>query len=344
MSVEIGMRDMLEAGAHFGHQTRRWNPKMRPYIYGAKNGIHVINLQKTYPLLRKALGFVTSIVARGDQILFVGTKHQAREVVNEEAQRADMPYVTHRWLGGMLTNVITIRRSLQTIEDLDAMLAEGSVERLPKKEVLRLEKRREKLLRNLEGIRHMTGLPKALFIIDPMREKIALAEARKLGIPTVAIVDTNCDPDVIDHPIPANDDAIKSIRLFVRAAADACLEGREQHKQALIAGTDKMDGVQVGDGGGDQKVEVIVRGKGPRRGRKPADQPSAPEQADQPAEVAEEGAPVVEEAPPVVEEAAPVVEEAPPVVEEAVPVVEEPAPVAEPPVAAAEEASEPEKS
>ena len=264
MAIEVSMKDMLEAGAHFGHQTRRWNPKMKPYIYGAKNGIHVINLQKTFPLLKIATDFVLNTVARGDQILFVGTKHQAREVVQEEANRASMPYVTYRWLGGMLTNNTTIRRSLQTIEDLDIMLAEGNVERLPKKEVLRLEKRREKLLRNLEGIRNMSSLPKALFIVDPARERIAVAEARKLGLKVLAIADTNCNPDDVDYIIPANDDAIRSIRIFVRAAADACLEGKEQHKQALIAGTDKARSGADEEGGGP---EVIVRGKGPRKGR-----------------------------------------------------------------------------
>jgi len=311
---------------------------MRPYIYGAKNGIHVINLQKTYPLLKKALLFVSGVVAKGDQILFVGTKHQAREVVAEEATRADMPFVTHRWLGGMLTNVTTIRKSLQTIDDLDAMLAEGSVERLPKKEVLRLEKRREKLLRNLEGFRHMRGLPKALFIIDPMRERIALAEAIKLGIATVAIVDTNCDPEVVDYPIPANDDAIKSIRLFARAVADAVIEGREQHKQAVLAGAG-AEGFQVGDAEGDPAVEVIVRGKGPRKSRKPADAPADAEPE------AEEAAPVEAEAvPPVAEEPAaeePAAEE--PSVEE--PAAEEPAaeePAAEEPAAEEPAAEEPE--
>jgi small subunit ribosomal protein S2 len=256
---EISMRDMLEAGAHFGHQTRRWNPKMKPYIYGAKNGIHVINLQKSYPLYRKAVEFVKQVVSRGDQVLFVGTKQQAQDVVKEEARRAGMPFVTHRWLGGMLTNATTIRRSIQSIDELDARLAEGSVERLPKKEVLQLERRREKLLQNLEGIRDMKGLPRAIFIIDPMRERIAVAEAGTLRIPTVGMVDTNCDPDSIDYPIPANDDAIKSIRLFTAAIADACIEGREQHKQVIIAGTDKVGTAE------DSNVEVIVRRKGPRR-------------------------------------------------------------------------------
>ncbi len=256
---EISMRDMLEAGAHFGHQTRRWNPKMKPYIYGAKNGIHVINLQKSYPLYRKAVQFVKQVVSRGDQVLFVGTKQQAQDVVKEEARRAGMPFVTHRWLGGMLTNATTIRRSIQSIDELDARLAEGSVERLPKKEVLQLERRREKLLQNLEGIRDMKGLPRAIFIIDPTRERIAVAEAGTLRIPTVGMVDTNCDPDSIDYPIPANDDAIKSIRLFTAAIADACIEGREQHKQVIIAGTDKAGTAE------DSNVEVIVRRKGPRR-------------------------------------------------------------------------------
>jgi small subunit ribosomal protein S2 len=271
---------MLEAGAHFGHQTRRWNPKMKPYIYGAKNGIHVINLQKTYPLLKKAIEFISSIVAKGDQVLFVGTKHQAREVITEEAQRVGMPFVTYRWLGGMLTNIATIRRSIQSIEELEAMLAEGSVERLPKKEVLHLEKRREKLLRNLEGMRSLSGLPKAMFIVDPMREHIAVTEARRLKIPTVAVVDTNCDPDEVDYPIPANDDAIKSIKLFVKAMADACLEGRESHQQSIIAAHDKVQVGGTGEGD-DQKVEVIVRGKGPRKPRRPvtAQAPAAGEPA-----------------------------------------------------------------
>lgn len=261
MAVEVSLKDMLEAGAHFGHQTRRWNPKMKPYIYGAKNGIHVINLQRTHPLLKAATAFVSQVVARGEDVLFVGTKPQARDVVAEEATRAGMPFVTYRWLGGMLTNHVTIRRSIQSIEDLDAKLAEGVVEKLHKKEVLHIEKRREKLFRNLEGIRNMKGLPRVLFIIDPVREHIAVAEAKRLGLQTVAICDTNCDPEEVDFPIPANDDAIKSIRLFVGAIADACLEGKESHKQSIMAGNDKaFDGGAV-----DPKVEVIVRGKGPRR-------------------------------------------------------------------------------
>ncbi len=293
MPSDISMRDMLEAGAHFGHQTRRWNPKMKPYIYGAKNGIHVINLQKTYPLLRKALAYVTSVAARGEQVLFVGTKHQAREVVTDEAIRSSMPYVAHRWLGGMLTNHQTIKKSIQSIDDLDSMLAEGSVERLQKKEVLLLEKKREKLLMNLAGIRKMGGVPKAIFIVDPSRERIALAEADKLGIPTIAVCDTNCDPDAVHYAIPANDDAIKSIRLFARAIADACIEGREQHQAALIAGHDKVEGVSVASSG-DQQVEVIVRGKGPRKGKKPEAVEVAVEEA--PAEAAAEEAPKEEAA------------------------------------------------
>jgi small subunit ribosomal protein S2 len=304
MPTDISMRDMLQAGAHFGHQTRRWNPKMKPYIYGAKNGIHVINLQKTYPLLRKALAYVTSVAARGDQVLFVGTKHQARDVITDEANRSSMPYVANRWLGGMLTNHQTIKKSIQSIDDLDAMLAEGSVERLQKKEVLGLEKKREKLLMNLAGIRKMGGVPKAMFIVDPSRERIALAEADKLGIPTIAVCDTNCDPDAVHYAIPANDDAIKSIRLFARAIADACIEGREQHQAALIAGHDKVEGVHVASSG-DQQVEVIVRGKGPRKGKKPEVAEAAVEEAPAVAET-----PAVAEAPAEVTAAAPV-EEAP---------------------------------
>ena len=341
MPSDISMRDMLEAGAHFGHQTRRWNPKMRPYIYGAKNGIHVINLQKTYPMLRKALAYVTSIAARGDQVLFVGTKHQAREVVSDEAIRSSMPYVAHRWLGGMLTNHQTIKKSIQSIDDLDSMLAEGSVERLQKKEVLGLEKKREKLLQNLAGIRKMNSIPKAMFIVDPSRERIALAEADKLSIPTIAICDTNCDPDSVTYPIPANDDAIKSIRLFARAVANACIEGRDQHQAALLAGHDKMEGVQIASSV-DQQVEVIVRGKGPRTGRKSEEVAAA--EVEKPEEAAVEEAAVEEaavEAAPAAEEAAAeeaAVEAAPAVEEvavEAAPAVEEV--VAEAPEAPAEE-------
>jgi len=319
--MDVSMRDMLEAGAHFGHQTRRWNPKMRPYIYGAKNGIHVINLQKTYPLMKDAIDFVTSVVSRGDQIMFVGTKQQARDVVSGEARRAGMPFVTYRWLGGMMTNITTIRKSIQSIDDLDVMLAEGNVEKLPKKEVLSLEKRREKLLKNLEGIRDMKHLPKAMFIIDPNRERIALAESKKLGIPTVALVDTNCDPEAVDYPIPANDDAIKSIRLFSRAVADACLAGKELHQQAIMATTDKAHVAGMSETG--DNVEVIVRGRGPRK-KQEAPAAVAPEAP------APEAAPVVKEAAPVVKEAAPVVKEAAPVVKEAAPVVEEKAPEAAP--------------
>lgn len=269
MAVEVSLKDMLEAGAHFGHQTRRWNPKMRPYIYGAKNGIHVINLQKTYPLLKNAAQFVAQAVAKGEEVLFVGTKQQARDVVAEEAGRCGMPYVTYRWLGGMLTNHQTILRSIRSIEELDARLAEGNVEKLHKKEVLHLEKRREKLLRNLEGIRSMKGVPGILFIVDPVREHIAITEAERLGLRTVAICDTNCDPEAVNYPIPANDDAIKSIRLFVHAIADACIEGRDQHKQAIMAVSDK--GADMG--GEESNVEVIMRGRGARK--RPSETPSA---------------------------------------------------------------------
>lgn len=269
MAVEVSLKDMLEAGAHFGHQTRRWNPKMRPYIYGAKNGIHVINLQKTYPLLKNAAQFVAQAVSKGEEVLFVGTKQQARDVVAEEAGRCGMPFVTYRWLGGMLTNHQTILRSIRSIEELDARLAEGNVEKLHKKEVLHLEKRREKLLRNLEGIRSMKGVPSILFIVDPVREHIAITEAERLGLRTVAICDTNCDPEAVHYPIPANDDAIKSIRLFVHAIADACIEGRDQHKQAIMAVSDK--GADMG--GEESNVEVIMRGRGARK--RPSETPSA---------------------------------------------------------------------
>jgi small subunit ribosomal protein S2 len=232
----ITMTDMLEAGVHFGHQTRRWNPKMKPYIYGARNGIHIINLQKTMRLFRDAISFVQRVVSRGDTVLFIGTKRQAQDVIETEAVRARMPFVTHRWLGGMLTNFITVRKSIEKIEEIDKKLAEGSVEKLPKKEVLQLEKERGKLLRSLGGVREMKRLPGAIFIIDPRKEHIAIHEARKLGIPAIGLADTNCDPDDLDYVIPGNDDAIRAIRLFAGAIADACIEGLSLNKEQLQSG------------------------------------------------------------------------------------------------------------
>ncbi|RKY62586.1 MAG: 30S ribosomal protein S2 [Candidatus Latescibacterota bacterium] len=221
------MKELLEAGVHFGHQTRRWNPKMRPYIFMERNGIHIIDLQKTLQMLERAYQAVQEVAQSGETILFVGTKRQAKDAVREAAQACGMPYVTERWLGGTLTNFQTIRKSVAKLEELDRMSQDGTYERLPKKEVMRLEKRRAKLQTLLGGIRDMTRLPGMLYVVDTKREQIAVAEANKLEIPVVAIVDTNCDPDVIDYPIPGNDDAIRSISLITNLIAQAVREGRE---------------------------------------------------------------------------------------------------------------------
>jgi small subunit ribosomal protein S2 len=204
----VTMKELLEAGVHFGHQTRRWNPKMKPYIFGARNGIYIIDLQKTVRMFQEAYQFIVQTTSAGETVLFVGTKPQAADIIKEEAERCGMYYVNHRWLGGMLTNFKTIRLRIERLKELDAMFEDGSIARFPKKEVLKLAREREKLQKNLSGIKNMTHLPGAIFVVDPQKEKIAVAEANRLGIPVVAIVDTNCDPDPIDYPIPGNDDAI----------------------------------------------------------------------------------------------------------------------------------------
>jgi len=220
------MKEFLEAGVHFGHQTRRWNPKMKEYIYGERNGIYIIDLQKTLKLFKEAAKFVSDLAQEGKALLFVGTKRQAQEAIAEEATRCGMFYVNHRWLGGLLTNNTTIQKSIQRLKELEEMGKDGRYELLPKKEVLKLERERQHLDRNLAGIKDMPGLPDALFVVDSNKERIAVMEAAKLGIPVVAIVDTNCDPDYVDHVIPGNDDALRSIRLFTSRVADAALEGR----------------------------------------------------------------------------------------------------------------------
>ena len=224
----VSMRQLLEAGVHFGHQTRRWNPKMRPYIFAERNGIHIIDLAQTVQLLDSALAFVSQTVARGDSILFVGTKKQAQEPILEESMRADMPYVNQRWLGGMLTNFVTIRKRLGLLEQLEARHQNGEFERLSKKEASRLTDEMNKLQRTLGGMRKMRRLPGAMFVIDPQREHIAVVEARKLEIPIIGTGDTNVDPDMLDYVIPANDDAIRSIRLLCTLVADAALEGAQE--------------------------------------------------------------------------------------------------------------------
>jgi len=222
----VTMKELLEAGVHFGHQTRRWNPKMKDYIFGERNGIYIIDLQKTHRLLQEALQFVQDLSAQGRAILFLGTKRQAQESIAEEATRCGMPYVNERWLGGLLTNFVTVRKSLDRWKELETLSPDGKQEGLTKKEFAHLEKERGKLERNLKGIKGMKSLPDALFVIDTRKEAIAVAEARKLKIPVVGVVDTNCDPDEVDWIIPGNDDALRAIRLFASRIADAAVAGR----------------------------------------------------------------------------------------------------------------------
>jgi small subunit ribosomal protein S2 len=224
------MKQMLETGVHFGHQTRRWNPKMKPFIFGARNGIHIIDLQQTVKLYRTAHNKVADTVASGGRVIFIGTKRQAQEAVAAEAGRAGQLYVANRWMGGTLTNFSTIQKSIERMKKLEAMFADGSVNRYQKKEVLHLKRELDKLLLVLGGIRDMDNLPRVAFIIDPHREEIAVKECRTLGIPILAVTDTNCDPDLIDYIIPGNDDAIRAIKLFVAGIADACLEGEAARK------------------------------------------------------------------------------------------------------------------
>ncbi len=231
---QITMKQLLEAGVHFGHQTKRWNPKMKPYIFGARNGIYIIDLQRTVQLARSAFRFVSDVVAHGGAVLFVGTKKQAQDAVAEEAKRCGQFYVTNRWLGGTLTNFKTIKAGIDRLKSIEKMAEDGTYERLPKKEVANLEREREKLERNLGGIKELTKLPGCIFVIDPKKEHIAIHEARRLEIPIVGLVDTNCDPEGIDHVIPGNDDAIRSIRLFASKVADAAIEGAARY-QAMLA-------------------------------------------------------------------------------------------------------------
>ncbi len=231
----VSMKQLLESGVHFGHQTRRWNPKMAQYIFTERNGIYIIDLQKTVRKIEEAYKFVKELAETGGTVLFVGTKKQAHNTVREEAERCGMYYVNERWLGGMLTNFETIKSRIRRLKELEQMEEDGSFDLLPKKEVLQLRKEHEKLQRYLGGIREMKRLPDAVFIIDPRKERIAVNEARKLGIPIVAIVDTNCDPDEIDYVIPGNDDAIRAVRLLTSKIADAVIEGREGREEAAEA-------------------------------------------------------------------------------------------------------------
>jgi len=253
--ADFTMRQMLEAGVHFGHQTRYWNPKMAPYIFGSRGKIHIINLEKTVPLLTDAMNFTSKLAARRGTIIFVGTKRAASAAIEEEAQRCGMPYVSHRWLGGMLTNYRTIKQSIKRLKSLEAMEEEGGFQHLGKKEVLGLRREAEKLQRSLGGIKDMKGLPDAMFVVDVGHEDIAIAEARKLGIPVIAVVDTNCSPDGIDYVIPGNDDAIRSIRLYTQLIADSILEGRAS--------------MPLPEATGDEFVELDAEGQ-PVKRAKPA--------------------------------------------------------------------------
>lgn len=227
MSVGVTMKELLEAGVHFGHQVRRWNPKMKDYIFGERNGIYIIDLQKTQRLFKEAVKFVTQVASEGKTFLFVGTKRQAQDAIAEEALRCEQYYVNQRWLGGLLTNFQTIQRSIKRLKDLELMETDGRFDALPKKEVIQLKREREALEKNLSGIKNMAKLPDVIFIIDSKKEEIAVHEANRLGIPVVAIVDTNCDPDGIDYVIPGNDDALRAVRLFTSKIADAVIEGNQ---------------------------------------------------------------------------------------------------------------------
>jgi small subunit ribosomal protein S2 len=235
----ISMKLLLEAGVHFGHQTNKWNPKMKPYIFGARNNIYIIDLQQTVGLFQAAYNFVIDTVSQGKEILFVGTKKQSQEAIKEEAMRCGMPYVNQRWLGGMLTNFITIKKSIDRLNSLTAMFNDDSIKAFPKKEITKLQKEKEKLENVLGGIRNMKSQPAVVFIVDPSREHITVNEAKKLRIPLVAIVDTNCDPDDIDYVIPGNDDAIRAIKLFTSKFADAVLEGKKRFEEKLTAESNK---------------------------------------------------------------------------------------------------------
>jgi small subunit ribosomal protein S2 len=257
MTVQINMKDMLEAGAHYGHQARRWNPKMKPYIFGERNGIHIIDLQKTVRLFKSACDFLEKTTARGGHVLFVGTKRMARDLVAEEAMRSGQYFINHRWLGGTLTNMATLRQSIHRLKRIEKMEADGTFEKLVKKEVLGIHREQEKLVRNLGGIKDMPGLPRALFIVDAHKEQIAVKEANRLGIPIVAIADTNADPAGIDYLIPGNDDSLKSIQLFVRTIAEACIAGRMRSRDKG-GEDDKYESVEAGKFHDDQGHTVSV--------------------------------------------------------------------------------------
>jgi small subunit ribosomal protein S2 len=254
LAVEITMKELLEAGVHFGHQTRRWNPKMKEYIFGERNGIHIIDLQKTLKLFREASRFVSGLAGQGKTVLFVGTKRQAQEAISEEAQRSGMFYVNHRWLGGTLTNWTTLQKSIKRLKTLKAMIEDGRMAQLSKKEAARLERELKHLNQNLAGVENMTTQPDAMFVVDSHNEAIAVREARRMGVPVVGVVDTNSDPDQVDWVIPGNDDALRAIRLFTTKIAEAVIEGRSAFEQTQLA-SEKAAAGEAADGG--EAVEYV---------------------------------------------------------------------------------------
>ncbi|HOW16898.1 MAG TPA: 30S ribosomal protein S2 [bacterium] len=262
---QVTMKDLLSAGVHFGHQTSKWNPKMKPYIFGARNGIYIVDLQKTVKMAQKAFEYIRDEVASGKQVIFVGTKTQAKDVIKEEAQRCGAYYITNRWLGGLLTNFKTIRRGIERLEEIEKMKTDGVFDLLSKKEVSKLEKEKTKLEESFSGIRSMKKLPELMFVVDPNSEAIAVSEARKLGIPIVALVDTNCDPDPINYIIPGNDDAIKSIKLFATYASEAVAEGKAMFEEKVRAGeievgsdSDQEESAFKADSEQEQADSVVV--------------------------------------------------------------------------------------
>ena len=284
----VSMRDLLEAGAHFGHQTRYWNPKMNEFIFGARNNIHIINLEKTVPALNTALDYVHGVAARRNKILFVGTKRSAGKAIKESAERAGMPYVDKRWLGGMLTNYKTIRQSIRKLRDLETQKTDGTFEKLTKKEALSRQRELDKLESSLGGIKDMGGLPDVLFVVDVDHEDIAVTEARKLGIPVIGIVDTNSDPDGIDYVIPGNDDAIRSIRLFVSAIADAALAGRAEGQGDVSPNEFVEVAEEEAAAAAPAAEEAPVADKAPAAEEEPAAEEAAEEPAAEDAEAAPE--------------------------------------------------------
>ncbi|KFN46529.1 30S ribosomal protein S2 [Arenimonas metalli] len=262
---QVTMRQMLEAGVHFGHQTRYWNPKMGPYIFGARGKIHIINLEKTLPLFTDAMNFISGIAQKRGTVLFVGTKRSARESIKEEAIRCNMPYMSMRWLGGTLTNFATVKKSVARLKELEAAETDGTFEKLVKHEVLTLRRERDKLEASLGGIKEMNRLPDALFVIDIGHENIAVQEAKKLGIPVIAVVDTNYDPNLVDYPIPGNDDAIRAVQLYVRAAADAVLEGKAASPQAHVAADEFVELDAEGNPVAKEDKKAAPRGPRPPR-------------------------------------------------------------------------------